>query len=89
MYGKEDGDASEKTHTAHHNFFSVTQTHGTGIFIVEQDAFCPGILAHEADALFTRHNKPLGVYVADCLPVVLVGNKAQAIVHCSRRTLHS
>lgn len=89
VYWKEDGNAAKQTHIAHSNFFSVTQTHGTGIFVVEQDAFRPWKFSHEADALFTIHNKPLGVYVADCLPVVLVGKKAQAIVHCSWRTLYS
>lgn len=88
VYGKEDGNALEKDHVAHTNFFSVTQTHSNGIFIVENDEFRPGKLPHEADALFTIHDKPLGVYVADCLPIILVGNNAHAIVHGSWRTLH-
>lgn len=89
VYGKEDGNAVEKDHVVHNNFFSVTQTHGTGIFVVEKNEFRPWKLHHEADALFTIYDKPLGVYVADCLPVVLVGNNAQAIVHCSRKTIHN
>lgn len=89
VYWKEDGNALEKNHLAHCSFFSVTQTHGAGIFVVEKDEFRPWKLPHEADALFTLHDKPLGVYVADCLPLVLVGKNAHAIVHCSRKTIHN
>ncbi len=89
IYGKEDGNAAEKNHLAHSHFFSVNQTHGTGVFVIPQDEFRPWKLAHEADALFTIYNKPLGVYVADCTPLVLVWKHAHAIVHVSWKTLRS
>ena len=88
VFWKEDGNPYEQNHVAHTQFISASQIHGNNVLIVEHDHnhFWKHFI--DADALFTAHEKPIGVYVADCLPVVLVWEKSHAIVHCSWRTLH-
>jgi copper oxidase (laccase) domain-containing protein len=85
---KNDWDAIEKTHPIYTSFVVATQVHWNTIFLVD-DSTPVWKNAIYADALFTQTNKPIGVLVADCLPVVLIWTHAYAIVHCSRRTLHA
>lgn len=89
VYWKEDGNAYDTNHTAHTQFISARQIHGNNLLVVEKDHNHCWKHSVDADALFSVCQKPLGVYVADCLPVVLVWNHAHAIIHCSWRTLHS
>lgn len=60
----------------------MNQIHGTSVAVVDQYGPAP-----EADAMVSR-NVPLAVMVADCIPVVLVGEAADgpvlAVVHAGR-----
>lgn len=59
----------------------VRQVHGDGVVCVVEPGF-----AGEADALVTRSpGLPLAVSVADCLPLVLVGNGVLGVVHSGWR----
>ena len=86
---KKDGNASHQDHLVHKQFISATQVHGTGIYVVPHEHHEMWKHHSEVDALYTVYDKAIGVYVADCLPLVLVGNHSHAVVHCSRRTLHA
>ncbi len=88
VFGKNDGNGYDPEHEAHHTFISARQVHGNWILVVPEDHTETGKHHSEADALFTIHDRPIGVYVADCLPLVLVGEHCNAVVHCSWRTLH-
>jgi copper oxidase (laccase) domain-containing protein len=55
--------------------------------VIDESYHIMGKGKQEADALFSAHGKPLGVYVADCVPLVLVAERTHAIIHCSWKTL--
>lgn len=89
VYTKEDGNMLSQDHNIHQEYISVNQTHGTWICIIPEDYTETGKCALDADALLSRHMHDIGVYVADCLPVVLWSKNTHAVVHCSRKTLHA
>jgi YfiH family protein len=61
----------------------MTQVHGGAVRRVDR----PGV-AGEADALVTEHvDLPLAVRTADCIPVVIHGESAVAVVHAGWRGL--
>ncbi len=88
VYGKQDGSAHKLSHPAHRHFASAQQVHGNGIWSIPEDHTSTGPHHIQADAIFGLKKTPIGVYVADCLPLVLVGNYAHAVVHGSRKTLY-
>ena len=67
--------------------FSVRQVHGNDVCIVDADAVQLRLAGVRADALVTTlPYVPLGVLVADCLPIVLYGLEPRvlAVVHAGR-----
>lgn len=66
---------------------SVRQVHGNTVCVVDDHALARGLAGVSADALVTAlPNVPLGVLVADCLPVILYSShpRALAVVHAGR-----
>ena len=67
---------------APHGLRFMNQVHGTAVAVMERDSPAP-----EADAMVSR-GLPLAVMVADCIPVLLVGESAGgpvlAAVHAGR-----
>lgn len=64
-------------------FFDVTQVHGT-------DLASPETLPCEADGIFVslaEFNKPLAIKTADCLPIVIEGEKGVVFLHAGWRGL--
>lgn len=88
VFWKKDGSAHDPAHDAHKTFISAQQIHGNGIWSIPKNHDGCGPHSIQADALFSLEKTPIGIYVADCLPLVLIGNHAHAIVHGSRKTLH-
>lgn len=87
VLGKQDGDMVAHDHDIHREFVSVQQTHGNEIFFVSEEC-CPWKQDVCADALW-GYGTAIGVYVADCLPLLLVTDQVGAAIHCSRRTLYT
>ncbi len=66
---------------------SVRQVHGNTVCVVDDRALSRGLSGVCADALITTlPNVPIGVLVADCLPIVLYSSRprALAVVHAGR-----
>ena len=58
----------------------VKQVHGTKVFFLEGPSSAG--LQGEADAISTNEDEsPVGVFSADCLPVIVVGRQAIAAIH--------
>jgi hypothetical protein len=71
----------------HITLYSVRQVHGNQVCVVDAQAIRRGLRGVTADALVTAlPNVPLGVLVADCLPVVLytLTPPVLALVHAGR-----
>lgn len=71
----------------HASLFTVRQVHGNQVCIVDADAVRRGLAGVRADALVTTlSDVPLGVLVADCLPIVLYSLQPRvlAVVHAGR-----
>jgi YfiH family protein len=61
----------------------MTQRHGAGVAVVRDEAPAE---PPEADALVTDHpGLAVAVLVADCVPVVVAGQRSVAVVHAGRR----
>lgn len=71
----------------HTTLYTVRQVHGNQVCVVDEQATQHGLHGVEADALVTALPEvPLGVLVADCLPLVLYTLEAPvlALVHAGR-----
>ncbi len=71
------------------NFFSVNQVHGNNIFILDDPSlsFCE-VRKISADALLTNiPGNPIGIFTADCLPVLIYDPRLKVIgaIHAGRR----
>lgn len=64
-------------------FISVKQTHSS---IVLPEINCIGL---EADAMIGSSSTPLAILTADCLPVLILGEKKHAFVHAGWKGLHN
>lgn len=68
----------------------LRQCHGAAVFVVEREDAGRGAVARESalgdgDGLMTRHKGiPLGINIADCVPVFLCGDGVVAVVHAGR-----
>lgn len=63
----------------------MRQVHGAKVGVVAPSA-PPGLELDGVDALVTAvTDRPLAVQVADCLPVLLAGPRAAAVVHAGRK----
>lgn len=70
------------------NIVTLNQVHGTDILEVNSSNYSD-ILFSKADGLFTMDiNLPIGVITADCLPVILSGEKCISSLHCGWRSLN-
>ena len=71
------------------SLFLVNQVHGDEIFILEdQDFACSEVRKISADALLTQlHGKPIGIFTADCLPILVYDPRLKVIgaIHAGRR----
>lgn len=67
------------------DFLSLTvkQTHSS---IVLNEDNCQGL---EADGIFGTKSSPKAILTADCLPIVILGKQAHAIIHAGWRGLKS
>ena len=68
--------------------FFATQVHGREVARVEQGTTPDGLMAIDADAVFTTLPEvPVGVYVADCVPILVADERtgACAAVHAGWR----
>lgn len=66
---------------------TVRQVHGNQVCVVDRDALAHGLTNVRADALVTDLPQvPLGVLVADCLPIVLYSLRPRAlgVIHAGR-----
>ena len=66
---------------------TVRQVHGNTVCVVDEESLARGLAGVEADALVTAlPNAPLGVLVADCLPIILYSAqpRALAVAHAGR-----
>jgi polyphenol oxidase len=62
----------------------MRQCHGAGVGVVDAST-PPGAELDEVDALVTTElDRPLGVAVADCVPVLLAGGRTVAAAHAGR-----
>jgi hypothetical protein len=71
----------------HTTLYTVRQVHGNQVCVVDAPAMQRGLQGVEADALVTALPEvPLGVLVADCLPIVLytLNPPVLALVHAGR-----
>ncbi|HEY7710385.1 MAG TPA: polyphenol oxidase family protein [Candidatus Entotheonella sp.] len=71
----------------HPTLYAVRQVHGNAVCIVDSDALMRGLDSVCADALVTDlPGIPLGVLIADCLPVILYSPQPRvlAVVHAGR-----
>jgi YfiH family protein len=71
----------------HASLYTVRQVHGNHVCVVDDRALRRGLRGVQADALVTAlPNVPLGVLVADCLPIVLYAMQPAvlALVHAGR-----
>lgn len=72
-----------------YNIVTLNQVHGNEVLEVSKNN-AHEILFSKADGLFTSdYNIPLGVITADCLPVMLAGEKCISSLHCGWRSLNS
>lgn len=72
-----------------HNIVTLNQVHGNEIIEVNHKN-AANVLFSKADGLFTDEcNLPIGVITADCLPVMLAGEKCISSLHCGWRSLNS
>lgn len=72
-----------------YNIITLNQVHGNDVLEVNHEN-SSDILFSKADGLFTTEkNIPLGVITADCLPVMLAGQRCIASLHCGWRSLNS
>lgn len=63
----------------------VMQVHGNRVFPVKE--YGPTIFSEQADALITDlADQPLGVFSADCLPLLIYGGRVCAAVHAGWRS---
>jgi len=83
-----DGDASDPNHEVYSIFHATVQVHGTNVLVVWPDLSI-GKSSVEADALIGLDTQGVGVRVADCLPLILIGEDHTAAVHCGRKWLKS
>lgn len=65
------------------DFVRVKQTHSSIVLPVES---CNEI---EADAMVGKSSVPMAILTADCLPVLILGEKEHAFVHAGWRGLHN
>ncbi len=66
---------------------SVRQVHGNTVCVVDDQVLARGLAGVSADALVTAlPNVPIGVLVADCLPIILYCSRPRvlAVVHAGR-----
>jgi YfiH family protein len=71
----------------HASLCTVRQVHGNSVWVVDDQAVRGGLRGVQADALVTAlPHVPLGVLVADCLPIVLYAMRPAvlALVHAGR-----
>ncbi|MCC5950341.1 MAG: laccase domain-containing protein [Nitriliruptoraceae bacterium] len=75
---------AEATGTDARRWHLMRQVHGARVGVVDA-ATPPGAELDGVDALVTRErDRPLGVFVADCVPVLIAGATAVAAVHAGR-----
>ena len=75
------------TGTEHTRWHLMQQVHGAQVGVVHAGT-PPGAELPAVDAIVTREpDRPLGVQVADCVPVLLAGDTAVGAVHVGRRGL--
>lgn len=71
------------------NIVTLNQVHGNAVLEVNKKN-AADIMFSKADGLFTcEHNLPIGVITADCLPVMLAGNRCISSLHCGWRSLNA
>ena len=71
-----------------HKIVTLNQVHGNDIIEVNHNNAAE-VLFSKADGLFTdEYNLPLGVITADCLPVMIAGEKCISSLHCGWRSLN-
>ena len=71
-----------------HKIVTLNQVHGNDIIEVNHNNAAK-VLFSKADGLFTdEYNLPLGVITADCLPVMIAGEKCISSLHCGWRSLN-
>lgn len=71
------------------NIITLNQVHGNDVLEVSHNNYA-SVLFSKADGLFsTEFNLPLGVITADCLPVMLAGNRCVSSLHCGWRSLNN
>lgn len=67
----------------------LRQVHGNKVIEVSSDTFSD-LYFSEGDGLFTGESDlALGIFTADCFPVLLAGKKHIAALHCGWRSLNS
>ena len=88
VFSKDDGDAKDLTHPLFMTYTFATQTHSTDIVICDGCEW-PWQLPQTADALIAPKELPIGVYVGDCIPLILLSKKLHAAVHLSWKTLYT
>lgn len=67
----------------------LKQVHGNKVISITKNNYIDYFLS-EADGLYTTEtNIALGIFTADCYPVLLYGNKSIAALHCGWRSLNS
>lgn len=86
LYAKADGDFKQHDHPARSTYAFVHQVHTPIIHFMQEHIVWQ--VEVQADALVTLQDFPVWVYVADCIPIVLVSKRCYGIIHGSRRTLH-
>ena len=75
--------------TKTYNIVTLNQIHCNTVLEVNKEN-AADIMFSKADGLFTyENNLPLGVITADCLPVMLAGNKCISSLHCGWRSLNA
>lgn len=85
---RQDGDTRESTHPVYASFHAVTQVHGARV-IVRDDEALPQLSSDHGDAVMSAGSWGVGVRVADCLPLLLMGHHHIAAVHAGRRGLRA
>jgi copper oxidase (laccase) domain-containing protein len=87
LTGKEDGNSRTPDYRVHDTYTSIHQIHKN--IIVDADSLSSWWHQDiEGDALCTSHT-PIGVHVADCVPIALLGQQWYAVIHGSWKTLQT
>jgi len=89
LYGKTDWSTHLQEHLVHQEVFSVTQTHTWSCYVVTWDEEAGQAQHIEADAIICpiSVSKKIGVYMADCNNIAIMGKESYAVLHWSWKSL--